>query len=330
MTLKKSTLQWFLKLVVGLILIIAIYRHIYSNNSFFTAFMKVEFSHLVWAALFMVYNIGMQFIRWRFLLQRAYPEIPNQTILSSLLFGITLGLATPGNIGELGRGIYFRNYDRWLITGLTMIDKFSGVLVMSLIGIVSVFIIILLKYPLTILPIVLLSVLIFLIVAIFITIVMNPRWIAHSIQKLPGKSRFREKIINMASALNYLNRLAVMTLLVINLLWIGGIIIQFYILITAFTQISFFYFFLSVTAMYFTKILLPFSVADLGIREGLAIFYFSLFGADKSAVFNASLLILVFNIIIPAIIGSYFLFKLRLVKEPIGKPAPEEILVKRK
>jgi uncharacterized membrane protein YbhN (UPF0104 family) len=79
--------------------------------------------------------------------------------------------------------------------------------------------------------------------------------------------------------------------------------------------------------MLFTKILLPISLADLGIREGISLFYFSLFGTEKTAIFNASVLIFFLNILIPALIGSFFLFRLRYTNQVEEKPVPEKMSI---
>ena len=70
-----------------------------------------------------------------------------------------------------------------------------------------------------------------------------------------------------------------------------------------------------VSAMLFVKTLLPVTFGDLGIREGIAVFFYGFFAVSEAAVFNASLLIFVLNFLLPALLGTFYLFKLRELKQ---------------
>jgi uncharacterized membrane protein YbhN (UPF0104 family) len=273
----------------------------------------------------MIGNFAVQFFRWRFLLRQVYPNIPALLVLKSILFGVTLGLVTPGNIGELGRGLYFKNYDRWLVTGLTMIDKFSGIVVISFLGLLSISQLISTKFSLSSDMIIIFNIIIGIILIFIAILALNSHWIYRFTEKIPGNSQFKQKVVHLASSLSYLNSKSVMILLAFSTFWTLIIALQYYFLISAFTDIVFINHMIAVCAMLFTKILLPISLADLGIREGIAIFYFSLFGTLKTAVFNASVLIFFLNILMPALIGSFFLFRLHLFNQVEAKPASEKM-----
>ncbi|NIV10212.1 MAG: hypothetical protein GWN62_02575, partial [Aliifodinibius sp.] len=66
--------------------------------------------------------------KWRYLLRIRFSDISNRETFNSLLFGITLGMVTPGNLGELGRGLFFQDKSKTVITGLTVVDKLSNML----------------------------------------------------------------------------------------------------------------------------------------------------------------------------------------------------------
>jgi len=258
-------------------------------------------------------------------LKRIYPEISGWLIIKSILFGVTLGLVTPGNLGELGRGLYFKNYDRWLITGFTMIDKLSGIVVVAFFGLLSLGWLLFTKFVLSSSIIVIYESIIGISLLLLVILVFNSQWIHHLTKKFPGNSQIKQKVVHLASCLSYLDNRSVMVLLAFSTAWTLIIVLQYYLLITAFTDINIFNHAVAVYAMLFTKILLPISLADLGIREGVSLFYFSLFGTERTAIFNASVLIFFLNILIPALIGSYFLFKLRFTSQVEGKSGPEKM-----
>jgi uncharacterized membrane protein YbhN (UPF0104 family) len=125
------------------------------------------------------------------------------------------------------------------------------------------------------------------------------------------KESWQKGFRELLSALDYFNRYSIFKVLMLNIAWFLIILLQYHALVLAFTQVSFLESFWSVSATLLTKIALPISVGDLGIREGAAVFYYSLLGIKKTAAFNASVLIFFINFMIPALVGSYFVFKLR-------------------
>ncbi|HEX9934008.1 MAG TPA: hypothetical protein VGB38_02325, partial [bacterium] len=58
--------------------------------------------------------------------------------------------------------------------------------------------------------------------------------------------------------------------------------------------------------------LIPFSIGDLGIREGAAVFFFLRFHVDKVTAFNSSLLLFAINIVFPTLLGLLFLPKMAI------------------
>ena len=87
-------------------------------------------------------------------------------------------------------------------------------------------------------------------------------------------------------------------------------IIQFCFLALAFQEVPVIALTASTTSTLFAKTLLPISVADLGIREGAAIYFLSQFQIEKVTAFNSSILLFTINVFIPTCIGFFFLLKL--------------------
>ncbi len=71
--------------------------------------------------------------------------------------------------------------------------------------------------------------------------------------------------------------------------------------------------FLSLGLIYFAMAFIPsFTIAEIGIRGSLAITIFSIFVPDTTGIFLAISLLWIINIALPAIVGSFFLFKLKI------------------
>lgn len=321
--MKRTRIIWLIKILVGLGLIFFLYQKINQRNEVFSALRKGELQNVLLCLLLFFPNFYIQFLKWRMVLRSRFSDIKDREVIQSLFFGATLGFVTPGNLGELTRALSIKDHDRVVITGLNIIDKFSGIIVFSTMGLVSISYIFFTKYlwpDFTRVALIMVS-----LSGVFIlwVLALNPKWVKFNILRINWKNSLRSLIENICSSLDGISTKYAIKILVYAFFWFLIIVSQYHILILAFEDCSFFYSLIAVGATLFTKILLPISFADLGIREGAAIFYYSLFGISHLTAFNAALLIFIINFIFPALIGSYFVFKLRWNnKNPIKKVKP--------
>ncbi|RMG40748.1 MAG: hypothetical protein D6732_03045, partial [Methanobacteriota archaeon] len=134
--MSKKKLLW-LKIFLGLGLVGALYYHYHHASSLNEALVSTDWKYLFLCFLLLPLNLTLGFLKWRFLLRKHYPEVRNREVWGSLLMGYTLGIMTPGNVGEMARSLYFMEKDRGLITGLNIMDKASNQLVFYTLGGVS-------------------------------------------------------------------------------------------------------------------------------------------------------------------------------------------------
>jgi len=308
-----SRKQFFLllKIAVGCTLLIILYQRINDSEDILRAFRLINWHNIFICLFLLIPNFYIQFLRWRFLLRNYYPEVGNKDTLFSLLFGFTLGFITPGNLGELGRAIFFQKYDRKIITGLNIFDKFANIVTVFSAGLISLnfilftrtqFPLLLLIFLLILTGITLFFLWLFLFKPVLIYTIILKKFSMFSIKSW-GKTLLRGP--------THLKKSDIFKVLGFSFLLLITIVIQYHILITAFEKTSIFYSFIAVSAILFTKMILPISFADLGIRESAAVVYFTLFGVTKAAAFNAALLIFIINFFLPAIFGSLVIFKLK-------------------
>ncbi len=263
------------------------------------------------SALLLVFNFGLQFLKWKFLLNNRFQGISSATAFQSLLFGSTLGFVTPGNLGELARALYIKQHDRWVITGLNVIDKLFSLLIFTTLGLVSLNYIFIHFFNLqhyALYPIIFFS-LIFLLMVWSIT--LNPQKVSSFLKNFQRSDSLRSRFQSFTSALENFKRSDSIYLAFLNILWFVIILLQYHLAVLAFAPVSLMPSFLAVSSLMLTKIALPISFADLGIREGAAVFYYALFEVPKAAAFSGALLIFVINFLLPALAGSYYVFRLR-------------------
>ena len=308
--MRHKKIIWILKLLVGVLLIGLIYGQVAKKASIVDAITSANPGYIFLGFILLIPNLLIQFLKWRYLLNGHFEDIDNMLVIKSLLFGATLGFVTPGNLGELGRGLYFKEQNKFVVTGLNILDKIFGMIIFITIGLVTFNIIIetrLLFSASIKLILHLVSLLSLLSIWIF---VIHPAVFNRVLNRI-GRKFSSEKVQLIISGLKTLSIPKMFFLSLLNTIWFLIILLQYHSIINAFAPVAFPVSFLAVGATLFTKIMLPISLGDLGVREGAAVFYFSLFLVPASAAFYTSFIIFIINFCCPALIGSFFVFQLK-------------------
>jgi hypothetical protein len=65
--------------------------------------------------------------------------------------------------------------------------------------------------------------------------------------------------------------------------------------------------------------MVPISISGLGVREGLAVYFFRLYDVSPANAVATSLFLFVINTILPALVGTYYIYKKRSHFQEIKK-----------
>ena len=263
------------------------------------------------AAALLPLNIALQYWKWKILLRTLKPEISFSEVFSSLLVGFTLGLATPGRMGEVGRAFAIRDSEPLRIMGLSLTDKFYSLGCTALIGGLAILIL-----PGMVLQqsgyIIISSAIIYLVgTYVVLYLFLHPgfvRGIFYSISLMLPK---RDKIKGLISCLDGISPKKARTVFMLSVLFYLTFITQFYMMTRAFSDLSLWNGFRGLPAIVFTKTFLPVSIGGLGVGELASVQFLSLFKVEAAAAFNASMILFSINVLIPGIVGFLFIPKLR-------------------
>jgi len=275
---------------------------------------NADISFIIFAAALLPLNLYLQFIKWKYLIDRtAAAKIPSGQVWMSVILGISFGFITPGRVGELGKLFVIRNTDRLKLLSMSLIEKIYDTFPVIFFGIMSIPFLphlfftesATMRTNLTV-SAVILSVIIYFIAihpGLFRTvlnyfknnILKNNIKFSRFCDGLHGFKKNNSKVLLMFSSLLFL----VYTT-------------QFVFLIMAFGDIEIFPAFIGVWSAILLKTFLPFSLGDIGIREGTAAYIFRLFDFPAEAAVSAAFLLFVINILIPSVAGVCILpFALR-------------------
>ncbi len=265
------------------------------------AFQQARGGYIAAAVALLVFNLGLQILKWRYLLHSSGFPFPWRNIFQSFFFGLTVGTLTPGQLGELGgRGFHLSTESPEKIIGLTIFDKLQMLGIMIIGGGLSLAILF------NVSPLILLLVIMGSVIVLLALIL--PQYVALLLQRT-GLGELRNKWIQgffgvLASIKTPRTFSATVFL---SLLFYATIWVQLHFLLNAFSSVSFLDSFLGFASMMLAKAALPITFADLGTRELGLIFFLSLRSVPEATAFNSGILLFAINVLTPSLFGLLFI-----------------------
>lgn len=266
--------------------------------------------YIIVAGILLIPNVFLQWYRWHMLLKLINPQVPKMESLSSLLGGMTLAFVTPGRLGEMGRILFLQKEDRLQALGLLAIDKLYAVAPVIMIGVWGIGLLVSYLFNYVIFVVVSFVAIALAMSLILFLLVWHPSWIRTLFYQVSLLFPVREKFKRILEALHPFTPRQARVLVVLSFLLYAIYIFQFCILSMAFQPIVWTTALTATTSTLFVKSLLPISIADLGIREGAAVYFFTRFHVDKASAFNGALLLFLINILVPTLVGLLFFSRL--------------------
>ena len=253
---------------------------------------------LIPVIILMIANWSFEAIKWRVLISPFY-KISFRNAFRSIWSGVSTALSTPNRFGDFigkishlpkdhrKKGLvssFYGSYSQWLITmvmglvgwffyGDQIIENTNIRISLSIIGVLLI----------------LLSLLLF--ISKRSISVVPEKW-RHYFSDAPDFSS-KAKIV----LLSFLRYLAFAT--------------QFYLLIRFFgVELGYATVFLKITLYYLITSLVPMTFwGEIGVKESVAVWVFSSLIYNSLIIISVTLLLWLINLIIPALLGNYFLFK---------------------
>jgi len=265
------------------------------------------------AFLLMPINVVLQVFRWRTAIRAEMPEVTFTQSFSSFLGGASMGIITPGRVGEIGRVFLLRPRSRIRLAGLHVLDKLFFMAALACFGPALVYhmpgfsdhLHAYLRIPLliasSILPL------------FYIMLSYSPAPLKNLLVLIRRNDRFKGLVKDLLHALDRVESRDTRLMAGLTVLQFGVILTQFYLLTLAFQMVSWVTAANTYVATLFVKSLLPISFGDLGVSEWAAVSFYQRFDIADATAFSASLLIFTINILIPAIAGIFVLQRVKAV-----------------
>lgn len=265
--------------------------------------------------LFAIINWSIEGIKWRFLAAKV-ERLSFINALASTLAGVTISVFTPNRTGEyLGRMLYIKEGDRIKAAILSMVGSFGQLVVTLFMGVVTGLVLIG-DTRLVILSKEQFYYLLMGATTLCITLLwcyINLNYIVKSMFSVQKKKRKWVEYIKVFGTfkpkeINYVLLLSTIRYIVYC--------IQFYLMLK-FCDVSLSLFEAStyIPLTYFGVTVIPsIALAELGIREALSIELIGSINDNLIGIVTASFFIWVVNIALPAVVGSIFILRSRIIK----------------
>ena len=312
----KKYLSIIIKIVIVFFSFYFIYHQLVENKSFEELDISVLIDtvkknkvYLVGVILMMFLNWLVEALKWRYMISKI-ENISIMTAYRAIFTGITVSTFTPNRIGEYGGRVFcLEQGDRIKAVFITVLCSMSQLLVTILYGSISLFIlfdeILIDKTFLSVSLLILLN--LFLLFSYFnISHIVN---FLGKFKLINSFKKYLEVLVmynfkDLLIAFIYSNtRYFIFSLQFIILLHVFGINISF---MDAVLSVMLFFFFITITP--------TITIAEIGVRGSVAIFVLGLFSSNDIAILSSTTLLWLINLIIPAIIGSFFIFSLKFFR----------------
>lgn len=312
----KKYLSIIIKIVIVFFSFYFIYHQLVENKSFEELDISVLIDtvkknkvYLVGVILMMFLNWLVEALKWRYMISKI-ENISIMTAYRAVFTGITVSTFTPNRIGEYGGRVFcLEKGDRIKAVFITVLCSMSQLLVTILYGSISLFIlfdeILIDKTFLSVSLLILLN--LFLLFSYFnISHIVN---FLGKFKLIKSFKKYLEVLVmynfkDLLIAFIYSNtRYFIFSLQFIILLHVFGINISF---MDAILSVMLIFFFITITP--------TITIAEIGVRGSVAIFVLGLFSSNDIAILSSTTLLWLINLIIPAIIGSFFIFSLKFFR----------------
>ena len=312
----KKYLSIIIKIVIVFFSFYFIYHQLVENKSFeeldisvLIDIFKKNKVYLVGVILMMFLNWLVEALKWRYMISKI-ENISIMTAYRAVFTGITVSTFTPNRIGEYGGRVFcLEKGDRIKAVFITVLCSMSQLLVTILYGSISLFIlfdeILIDKTFLSVSLLILLN--LFLLFSYFnISHIVN---FLGKFKLIKSFKKYFEVLVmynykDLIIAFIYSNtRYFIFSLQFIILLHVFGINISF---MDAILSVMLIFFFITITP--------TITIAEIGVRGSVAIFVLGLFSSNDIAILSSTTLLWLINLIIPAIIGSFFIFSLKFFR----------------
>ena len=259
--------------------------------------------------LLMLLNWFIECIKWRFLL-KPVERINIWRAVESVFCGLTWAIFTPNRIGEYGGRVFFLSPRKRIFGAMAMaVGAVSQMIITNILGALAVLWFIGKFIPLNFWLHYAIAFLVIVFCSFFILFYFNIRWLNNLLLSIDFFKQFRQ----ILGILTRYRKAALLKTLIYSLSRFVVFTSQYCIIImTLIPGMHIFEMCMMIFILFFVQSALPsLDLLDIGVRSMTATYFFSYITDQEVAIIAVTACIWLINLVIPAILGTVFVFKLK-------------------
>ncbi|AMS26457.1 hypothetical protein AEM51_04890 [Bacteroidetes bacterium UKL13-3] len=274
-----------------------------SGNNF--TFTNSKIILLTATVLLIVPNIAIDSLKWK-LVMIQHEKVSWLQSLQAVSAGIALGIITPNRIGDFaGKALFLKTYDKIKGAIASFIGSIAQTLAIVCCGSVGLWILTLQQQYINNVQFYCGLVAIGILLSLVYYLYINIHWLNRIISW--------RKITPYVDAFTHYSQKELTTLFILSLIRFGIFNIQYFLLLHFFdVPIAMQYAFPSLAAIFVVQAFVPSIILiEMGVRGATALFFLGLFSTNTSGILLAAYSLWILNIMFPALLGLYFILKLK-------------------
>ena len=324
--LSKKTVGFLIKIGVVALAIFFLYNQLISNGSikdfnFDLILLQLRQNQLLicLVILMMFLNWFLESLKWRFLIYKI-EKISIVQSIRAVFSGITVSAFTPNRVGEYaGRVFCLEKADRIQGVLITVIGSMAQLLTTIVFGLVGILLLpnlmpafdlllseIIFAYPIMLFVVILLC-------ALLVLLFLN----ASVFSVLLSKFKFISRYSKYNEVFTYYNSSELLEVLFYSIARYIVFTTQFFILLQVFeVHVSYIDSIILITSMLFVVSVIPtIAITEIGVRGSVALYLFSFVSLNSAGILSATFVMWVINLLLPALIGTVFIFTLNFFRK---------------
>lgn len=258
--------------------------------------------------MLMFVNWGLEALKWKMLIAKV-EQIGMWKSIESVFCGLTWAVFTPNRIGEYGGRVFFLS-PRRRVTGIVAmgVGNVGQMVLTNVFGAVCLCIFLYRFIPIDAILFYAILSLLLIFCFFFIVFYFNIRWINGLLLSV----RWTRQYKRFYSILGRYSKRELLNVLLYSLARYAVFSTQYFIVFHwLIPEISVLNIVMMVCMLFFVQSILPsLDLLDIGVRSATASYFFGFVTDQDVAVIACTASIWLINIIFPAVLGSYFVFKL--------------------
>ena len=324
--LSRKTIGFLLKVGIVAFALFFLYQQLTSKSSveqfdLDQILVKLQENYIVVTVviLMMFLNWFLESLKWRFLISKI-EKVSIKRSIRAIFSGITVSAFTPNRVGEYGGRVFcLEKADRIKGVLITVIGSMAQLVTTIVFGSIGILLLpnlmpefdsllsnIVFAYPIMLFLLILLNVLL-------VTLFLN----ASVFSVVLSKIKFLRKFKKYNEVFSFYNSSELLEILLYS---VGRYIVfttQFFILLQVFdVQIGYVDAMILITTMLLVISIIPtIAITEIGIRGSVALFLFGLVSVNAIGILSATFVMWVINLLLPALIGTIFIFSLKFFRK---------------